>query len=117
MVRALLQLCTKIKKEAPLAGVNASGAGCALFFQETLEVDFSTELQDSRIKRGVEPAKGVGDSRGRQFSDWVVVEANRVVDAVKLCVVPHVEGFKTEFETASTRFSEQEVLCKTRDAN
>src|SRR5579883_1246977 len=56
-----------------------------------LKVDLRAELQDARIKGGVELAEGG-------------------VDAAKFRVVPGVERFQTEFEAAATRLAQAKAL-------
>ena len=84
------------KRKAPLAVVNASGAGLVILFQETLEVNLATELQGSPRKRR------------RELPEARVAETG--VHILELRVVPSVEGLNADFESAAARFAEREVL-------
>src|SRR5208282_442808 len=61
-----------------------------------LEVDLSSKLEDSRVK-------GRSD-----LAEPAVTEA--CIHVVELSMVPGVEGFQTQFQTAAARFDEREAL-------
>src|SRR5579859_1802619 len=87
---------TCVGRKAPLAGVCASGAGFALLFQGTLEVNLAAELHDSRVV-----------SRG-ELAELGVAEAS--VNVLELGMVPGVEGFEANFQAAAASFTEREAL-------
>jgi hypothetical protein len=61
-----------------------------------LEVQFSTELNDSRIESGGNLAESA--------------IAKIIADGVELGVIPGVERFEAQLEAAATLFAEDEVL-------
>ena len=61
-----------------------------------LEVQFSTELNDSRIESG------------GNFAESAVVKV--IADGVELGVIPGVERFEAQLEAATTLFAEDEAL-------
>src|SRR5579859_7789348 len=87
---------TCVERKAPLAGVCASGAGFALLFQGTLEVNLAAELHDSRVV-----------SRG-ELAELGIAETG--VNVLELSMVPGVEGFEANFQAAAASFAECEAL-------
>src|SRR5216117_2802507 len=79
---------TCAERKTPLAGVCASGAGCALLFSETLEIELAAELHNARAISGSELAKPavIGGS----------------ADVLELGMIPGVEGLEANLEAVAT---------------